>query len=72
MNDTTNQSQTVNGPMIDQERDPQTLIRADRLDDVRLAYVAIARQIELLRSFDLGEIHPAVVYRPVRQMDEPR
>ena len=54
------------------DRDPKTLIRADRLAEVRLAYEAIARQIALLRSLDLGETHPAVIFRPVRREEETR
>ncbi|MCB8839786.1 hypothetical protein [Aurantimonas sp. VKM B-3413] len=51
------------------ERDPETLIRSDRLDEVRKAYAAIARQIAILRSLDLGETHPAVVFRPTGKED---
>ena len=49
------------------ERDTETLIRSDRLTEVREAYAAIARQIAMLRALDLGETHPAVVFRPVGQ-----
>jgi len=52
------------------QADPETLIRADRLEEVRTAYAAIARQIEILRSLDLGETHPAVVYRPLRRQEK--
>ncbi|MCQ0988791.1 hypothetical protein [Jiella marina] len=50
--------------------DPETLIRTDRLEEVRTAYAAIARQVEILRSLDLGETHPAVVYRPLRRQEK--
>ncbi len=56
----------------DAARDPDTLIRADRLAEVRLAYEAIARQIARLRSLDLQETHPAVIFRPVRREGETR
>ena len=52
-------------------RDPDTLIATERLDEVRRAYAAIAGQIEMLRSLDLRDIHPAVVYRPLKRQKEP-
>jgi len=47
--------------------DPETLIRADRVAEVRRAYAAIAEQIAALRELDLGDTHPAVVFRPLRR-----
>ena len=47
--------------------DPETLIRADRVAEVRAAYAAIAEQIAALRRLDLGETHPAIVFRPLRR-----
>ncbi|WP_370195580.1 hypothetical protein [Aurantimonas coralicida] len=47
--------------------DPETLIRADRVAEVRTAYTAIAEQIAALRRLDLGETHPAIVFRPLRR-----
>ena len=47
--------------------DPVTLIRADRVAEVRAAYAAIAEQIAALRRLDLGETHPAIVFRPLRR-----
>ena len=49
------------------EVDPETLIRADRVAEVRTAYAAIAEQIAALRRLDLGETHPAIVFRPLRR-----
>ncbi|MBP0617898.1 hypothetical protein [Jiella mangrovi] len=46
-------------------RDPETLIRADRLREVRQAYEVIGRQIALLRTLDLEDTHPSVIFRPV-------
>ncbi|WP_154653367.1 hypothetical protein [Aurantimonas manganoxydans] len=47
--------------------DPETLIRTDRMTEVRAAYAAIAEQIAALRRLDLGETHPAIVFRPLRR-----
>lgn len=49
--------------------DPKRLTGLD-LDDARLAEVAAAfaeiqAEIERLRGLDLGETHPAVVFRPI-------
>lgn len=49
------------------EIDPETLIRVDRVAEVRRAYAAIAGQIAALRELDLGDTHPAVVFRPLRR-----
>ncbi len=56
----------------DADRDADTLIRADRLAEVQRAYAAVARQIARLRSLDLQETHPAVIFRPVRREGETR
>ncbi len=47
--------------------DSETVIRADRVAEVRTAYTAIAEQIAALRRLDLGETHPAIVFRPLRR-----
>ncbi|WP_206455497.1 hypothetical protein [Aurantimonas marina] len=49
------------------EIDSETLIRADRVAEIRRAYAAIAEQIAALRELDLGDAHPAVVFRPLRR-----
>ena len=51
----------------ERDTDPETLIRADRVAEVRAAYAAIAEQIAALRRLDLGETHPAIVFRPLRR-----
>lgn len=55
--------------MTDDILDPKRLTGLD-LDDARLAEVAAAfaevrAEIERLRTLDLGETHPAVVFRPI-------
>lgn len=48
--------------------DPATMTGLDlsetRLKEVAAAFVEIRREIEKLRNLDLGETHPAVVFRP--------
>jgi hypothetical protein len=49
--------------------DPQTLTGLDlspeRFEEVTQAFLEIRAEIARLRSFDLGETHPAVVFRPI-------
>lgn len=59
--------------MAEDPLDPRVLIGLS-LDDARLAEVAAAfeeirAEIERLRTFDLGETHPAVVFRPIMPKD---
>jgi hypothetical protein len=37
----------------------------ERLREVETAFAEISREIERLRELDLGETHPAVVFRPI-------
>jgi hypothetical protein len=56
--------------MTENPMDPETLIAAERLTEVREAFKVISREIEKLRGLELGDRHPAVVFRPLRK--EPR
>lgn len=56
--------------MTENPMDPETLITAERLTEVREAFKVISREIEKLRGLELGDRHPAVVFRPLRK--EPR
>ena len=56
--------------MTETPMDPETLIATERLAEVREAYKVISREIEKLRGLELGDRHPAVVFRPLRK--EPR
>jgi hypothetical protein len=56
--------------MTENPADPETLIAAERLSEVRGAFKVISREIEKLRGLELGDRHPAVVFRPMRK--EPR
>lgn len=61
--------QQTNPPESDDPLDPRLLTGLDlppeRLRDVADAFVAIRAEIEKLRAMDLGETHPAVVFRPI-------
>lgn len=37
----------------------------ERIDEVRVAFEPIRAAIEALRAFDVGDAHPAVVFRPI-------
>jgi len=56
--------------MTESPADPETLIATGRLTEVREAFKVISREIEKLRGLELGDRHPAVVFRPMRK--EPR
>lgn len=56
--------------MPENPMDPETLIATERLTEVREAFKVISREIEKLRCLELGDRHPAVVFRPLRK--EPR
>ncbi len=43
---------------------------AERLELVRSAFAEIQKEIEFLRTLDLEETHPAVVFRPVERRQE--
>jgi len=49
--------------------DPQVLTGLNlspvRFAEIAAAFVEIRAEIDLLRSLDLGETHPAVVFHPV-------
>ncbi|MEM0906525.1 MAG: hypothetical protein AAGJ94_04120 [Pseudomonadota bacterium] len=49
--------------------DPATLVSLDlppeRLADVAAAFAEIRAAIDAMRALDLGETHPAVVYKPI-------
>jgi len=45
-------------------------LEAERLELVRSAFAEIHKEIELLRTLDLQETHPAVVFRPVERRQE--
>ena len=53
--------------MTEKPTDPETLIATERLTEVREAFKVISREIERLRSLELGDRHPAVVFRPLRK-----
>jgi hypothetical protein len=59
------------------EERPRTLptfdgisLDAERLELVRSAFAEIHKEIEFLRTLDLQETHPAVVFRPVERRQE--
>ncbi len=56
--------------MPDDPLDPKTLTGLDlppeRMKEVAAAFVEIRAEIDKLRTLDLGETHPAVVFRPYR------
>ena len=56
--------------MTESPADPETLIATERLTEVREAFNVISREIEKPRGLELGDRHPAVVFRPLRK--EPR
>lgn len=37
----------------------------DRLAEVATAFESIREAIEALRAYDIGDVHPAVVFRPI-------
>lgn len=43
---------------------------SERLAEVAAAFCEIRAEIEKLRTLDLGETHPAVVFRPVMPGEE--
>jgi hypothetical protein len=53
--------------MTENQMDPETLIAAERLTEVREAFKVISSEIEKLRGLELGDRHPAVVFRPMRK-----
>lgn len=62
-------SRQTNPPKSDDPLDPGLLTGLDlppeRLRDVADAFLEIRAEIEKLRAMDLGETHPAVVFRPI-------
>lgn len=40
---------------------------AERLAEIAAAFDAIRPEIEKLRALDLDDVHPAVVFRPIRK-----
>ena len=55
--------------MTEHPIDAETLIATERLAEVREAFKVISREIEKLRGLELGDRHPAVVVRPLRQKE---
>jgi hypothetical protein len=55
--------------MTEHSIDAETLIATERLAEVREAFKVISREIEKLRGLELGDRHPAVVFRPLRQKE---
>ena len=59
--------------MADDPLDPTRLTGLDlepqRLREVAHEFEAIRREIEKLRKLDLGETHPAIIFRPARKVD---
>jgi hypothetical protein len=53
--------------MTEHSMDSETLIATERVVEVREAFKVISREIEKLRGLDLGDRHPAVVFRPLRK-----
>ncbi|MCF3931897.1 hypothetical protein L1787_00540 [Acuticoccus sp. M5D2P5] len=53
---------------------PRTITSLDldepRLAEVAAAFAEIRTEIEKLRTLDLGEIHPAIVFHPVEPAGE--
>ncbi len=43
----------------------------ERLAEVAREFTAIRNEIEKLRQLDLGETHPAVVFRPIIKEQKP-
>jgi len=41
-----------------------TTVSSERLRQVYVAYAPILQEIAKLRSLDLGDVHPAVVFEP--------
>ena len=60
--------------MTDDPLDPHRLTGLDlapeRLREVAAAFAEIRREIEKLRRLDLGETHPATVFRPLGERSE--
>lgn len=61
--------------MAEDPLDPKILTGLDldpeRLREVAAAFVEIRTEIEKLRTLDLEETHPAVVFRPVAGVQTP-
>ena len=55
--------------MTEHPIDAETLIATKRLAEVREAFKVISREIQKLRGLELGDRHPAVVFRPLRQKE---
>ncbi|TCT03023.1 hypothetical protein EDC22_1222 [Tepidamorphus gemmatus] len=53
--------------ILDTSPDTEVSPHADdgRAAEIAAAYAAIRAEIEVLRGLDLGETHPAVIFRPI-------
>lgn len=49
--------------------DPGSPVASERDAEIREAYKVVAAEIGKLRGLDLGDHHPAVVFRPLRKKE---